>query len=1206
MTNPDLVLLQTQRLTDNPNGGGQMTNTIVPDNQANNLFGPISRVNRADGNVSLRKAIIKALSADTKTYFGAHIIVASPPSNADVTAMIFSTGSWTDVRSEAVEFVQSYLVQGPQTRLWPYGQQVIGQRSIIAYQPITDALPNIGDTYVIFNQGVTPNVSQFVKIRSVSSVVQQFTDNQGTFELNVITMGITEPLTATYPGANAQRTSTPVPPCVMCTTNVANAATYYGVQTLAADATAGDEAAALTSIFGQLVPSSTGEAPITLATPTGASGSVASGPSVITFGTSGGAPAATTYARRGIMPGSFVAKNISGVVVAVDNGDGNVYLGTVPGGTVIGALDYETGKLSLTNTSFTSGGPVTYTALPAVKVQQAGFSSQQPVTEATRGYVYNATLDPIPAPGSTFVSYRALGRWYDLRDDGAGNLLGPVGAGAGSIRFDSGACTVSLGALPDIGSNVVFGWGQKAEYSVRTTDTDIAIPAMSFTLSNPAKPSTISITYVVSSVTKTVTDNGSGVLSGDGSGTVVYTGPGGGAIITLYPSALPAVNTGFAVAYQINPATTESFTPTLSGSNISITLNSGSPIAPKSVNISYLLLIPQTFPAIFGPVAQLEVQLHDNGSGGLIDQFGSAIVGASVNYTTGVVTFNPSISRNLAYTPAYKTAPSYQFVGGAWTTVQVPYVWFYQVDLQTIPFVNGTVVHATSTAASATNSAHTDNFPAPAIKLDLTPKTSETIVPGGVMFTFAGDVYVDRGGTLYRSVSFANNSGTAAGTIDYTTGLATITDWGAGGSQTLTMQALLCQYGSIPISTISSRVPGQSIRPSSFYIQANRKTDSALVSATADSDGDILTSDMRGHIDVATGFFTVSFGQLVLDSSLSPSQKTEPWYNSANIDGTGHIWFPNEALAGTVRYSCVVETILPLSAGVLGLDPVRLPSDGRVPIFQPGYTLVFRNPLTFTFGGSVVAGDVITLPRDQLESAVLYDQDGVQVDIGLYTADLDAGTVTMSTPCNLSAYTQPLVCTHTRGEMVLCEDAEIGGGITFTPGLVHSYPAASSFVSSALIAPNAGNLQADYDTLFAQTTWNFDPAHLWDDVVHGSAPTAAYDDVNHPIQVLDRDTITQRVALIFTSATTGNIAFEELGIIGTFNTSTNVAPVNPATGNPYFVLDHLGFGTGWANGNAIRFNLRGAGFPVWFARCVQVGAAATLEDGFATETRWDE
>jgi hypothetical protein len=31
---------------------------------------------------------------------------------------------------------------------------VIGQRSIIAYQPVTDALPNIGDSYVIVNQGV--------------------------------------------------------------------------------------------------------------------------------------------------------------------------------------------------------------------------------------------------------------------------------------------------------------------------------------------------------------------------------------------------------------------------------------------------------------------------------------------------------------------------------------------------------------------------------------------------------------------------------------------------------------------------------------------------------------------------------------------------------------------------------------------------------------------------------------------------------------------------------------------------------------------------------------------------------------------------------------------------------------------------------------------------------------------------------------------
>jgi hypothetical protein len=298
--------------------------------------------------------------------------------------------------------------------------------------------------------------------------------------------------------------------------------------------------------------------------------------------------------------------------------------------------------------------------------------------------------------------------------------------------------------------------------------------------------------------------------------------------------------------------------------------------------------------------------------------------------------------------------------------------------------------------------------------------------------------------------------------------------------------------------------------------------------------------------------------------------------------------------------------VLPLNASVLGLDPVRLPSDGRVQVINPGDTLVFRNPLTYTFTGTKVAGDTITLPRGGLESVVLYDSNGVQVDIALYTSDLTAGSVTIANPADLSAYTQPFVATHTRGEMALCTDAEITGQISFSPALVNAYPASSSYVSSALIGPNAGNLQADYDTKFQQTTWNFDPTDLWDDVVHGNSPTAVYDDVDFPIQVLDSDAITQRVALIFTGPTSGNVAFEELGVIGTFTTTADVAPLNPATGNPYFILDHRGFGSGWASGNAIRFNLRGAGFPAWFARSVQVGATATLDDSFATELRWDE
>lgn len=1202
MTNPDIVIVQSQRLTDAANGGGSMTSTIVPDNQANNLFGPISRVNRADGNVSLRKAIVKALAADTTMYLGAHAIIAQPPTNPDVTALMFSTGSWTDVRSDAVEFVESYLVQGPQTRLWPYGLQVVGARSIIAYQPVSDALPNIGDSYCIVNNGVTPVVSQFVRIKSLSNTIQTFTDSQGTYQLNVVTMGITAPLTSTYLGAAAQRYSTPVPPVVMCQTNVADAASYYGCTKLAADASSGDEEASLTSIFGQLIPSSVGESSITNASPQGALAFSACANARITVGSLLGG--GTMYLGIGAMPGTVSLFDGLMVLRGVDDGSGNIHVGSTTG-PIAGSIDYASGRLVMVQSSNTNYIPVVNAQfVPSVQRSQTGYFMQQPVTQATRGYLWIQNMNPLPTPGSTTVSYRALGRWYTLQDDGSGNLAGPVGAGGGTIKFDTGICTVTTGALPDIDSNIVFSWGQSAQYNIRTGDVAIQNPAVSFTLSNPAKPSSVTISWTSGVTTYTATDNGTGAFSGNGTGSINYAS----GEITLRPTSLPNPATGFSVAYQTNPATTTNFTPSKSGASISFTIP-GAPLAPKSVTIKYTVVVTSAYSSNFGAQGSYTVILVDDGSGNLGGSVAPSIAsGGTVNYTTGVVTFNPDIVLAPVITPQYTSVSGYftNGSGGPYPPTTQSILTGYTITQSTIAFVNGTNVSATATSTSATNAAQTDNFIAPPIKVDLTPTTVQPIVPGSVMFGFAGDTYIDRAGVLYRSVSASTNSGLASGSVDYTTGIATISDWKSGGSTAISINAILCQSGNSPIGVLCGRVPGQGIKPSSFSIQANRRSDGALITATSDSSGDFTTADMNGHVDYATGFFSVRFGQMVLDSSLTPDQKAEPWYNSTNIDGTGHIWYPNEALSGTVKYSCVVQTTLPLSAGVLGLDPVRLPSDGRVPIISAGNTLVFRNPLTYTFTGTVAAGSTTSLPRGGLESAVLYDTAGVMVDIGLYTTDLVAGSVTITSGADISGYTQPFVCTHTRGEMVLCTDAEITGQISFAPALTNDYPAASSYVSSALIGPDAGNLQAAYNTKFVQTTWNYNPANLWDDVVHGASPTANYDDISYPIQVTDRDTITQRVALIFTSSTGGNVAFEDMGVVATFTTSANVAPINPATGNPYFIMDWHGFGSGWATGNAIRFNLQGAGFPVWFSRSVQVGASASLDDSFTVETRWDK
>ena len=93
--------------------------------------------------------------------------------------------------------------------------------------------------------------------------------------------------------------------------------------------------------------------------------------------------------------------------------------------------------------------------------------------------------------------------------------------------------------------------------------------------------------------------------------------------------------------------------------------------------------------------------------------------------------------------------------------------------------------------------------------------------------------------------------------------------------------------------------------------------------------------------------------------------------------------------------------------------------------------------------------------------------------------------------------------------------------------------------------------------------------------------------------------------LRFTGATAFQIIGEHLGLIGTGNTSTDCAPVNPASGQPYFTLPALGWGGGWATGNALRLNTIGAIAPVWVGRVIQQSQPTTDSDSFSILVRGD-
>ena len=109
-----------------------------------------------------------------------------------------------------------------------------------------------------------------------------------------------------------------------------------------------------------------------------------------------------------------------------------------------------------------------------------------------------------------------------------------------------------------------------------------------------------------------------------------------------------------------------------------------------------------------------------------------------------------------------------------------------------------------------------------------------------------------------------------------------------------------------------------------------------IITATADFNGEINTSEAQGKIDITTGWCELFF-----------------------TDGTDPVF----VIPQSVRYNCIVETSLPMDADLIGLDPVRLPADGRVPIYRPGDIVVISHKKE-TDAGTPTAGQNVVLTRD--------------------------------------------------------------------------------------------------------------------------------------------------------------------------------------------------------------------------------------------------
>lgn len=1186
----DIKLLKSAVLDDVPEGGGMATGIAVVDGVSNNLFPDISELDRTYGRIALRKVFPAVLTDDVEGYYGSHVIVAKAPADPKVSATLFTTKSWSDARTAAQAKLESYLALGAETRLILYGNHLVGQRSVQSYCRAEVPSPGIGDVLALVQRDNSANY-QYVRITRIISrfVNQVFTDAQGDFLRDVLVLEISDPLRLAFTAAAPSRYAAELanPPTRIYSTFAADATSYYGVSPLAEAADLGDLTLRATSVYGQLVPSALSEAPIVDARCTSDRETIipitgADNLSFTSTVTTGAGEVATRYFGSSIARGSL-SISIGGATL-IDDNNGAI----VAAGGWTGTVEYATGSVAIAK-STSHNGSGTFTASPAAAVAAAGHTASTPISVGNRAYNYVKSLLPVPAPGSISVDYMALGKWYRLHDNGAGSLTGDEGTGTGTINYATGSLIVTLGALPDVNTEVIFAWGTPAHYESHVGSSVFTAPTIAIDITNGAlEPGQLSLTYTAGGVTKTVTDNGSGGLTGNGSGTVNYaTGK-----VRMVPSLLPDGSTSVAVSYKQGLAATELHAA--AGALTNFTLAHA--VEPKSLMVRYhdaaggvyTLLDNGSGVLVFAGADLTAARLAGSGLNATGSSSQAALsvssgISGTINYATGAVALSAEATlristQNMTYVPG----PNWPSGGTVLSSAS------YQQELvNTVATGNITATYRVDNdTAGATQSL---TVSAPAVTLDILPDVTNSIVAGSLRLRIGSHVFVDRAGVLVEDPSVSTNSGTAAGTVNYTTGIVTL-DTFPGNVAASASVVCLTRRGDWLEFSLKFRISGAPIQPASLALRANRASDSVQITADSALNGDI-TGAADGAVDFQFGIASVQFGTWVADSGLTSQEKLEWWYDAGNIV-SGNIFRPTLVFADTARYNAVAVSNLPLSAEVLGLDPVRLPVDGRVPILRKGDVVVVHHTAT-TAPATVSNGQTVNLGRVRVARARVIGANGATITSG-FTQDLDAGTVTFQT---VTGYSQPITIEHRIEDMALCSDAQINGELALTRPLTHDFPL-GSLVSSALLM---GDLHARVSVFYDQQTWTG-----WYDTLQGSVATGTYNKTQYPIVVTNRGAIQERWEILFTNTGTVNVIGETVGQIVTGHAIVNdLAPTNPETGVPYFSIAKEGWGAGWSTGNVVRMNTVAANYPVWVARTVLQGNPTVQSDQFTLGVRGD-
>lgn len=1210
ITTQDIKFFASKVMSDVPEGGGGPSAVVLQSGKSNNIFRDVREQDRAGGNLSMRQVHLGITSGNTAVAMGSNIIVSEPPSDPNVSIVLMATRDDFATRQQDIARLEAGFIAADTYAGQLFGDHLQGMRTLNIIQRVDASIPNVGQRLALVRrEGFNDESIQYISVRKVEHTMQTFEDDKGPFERRIVTLQLGQALERDYLGFDAQRT-TITEANLKARTKIrntvwGNAAKYYGVQPLLEAGVLGQYSVRVPSIYERVVPSAEAESPIVDGVPVaGAALPVGAASDVTVTTTQTWNTTTSLVLPGGCLPGHL--RIVAGGTTITDKGGL-----LLAGGTQVGTVDYQNGICVLLAGSYTGSKVITYR--PAAYMQRIPQTSEILVTPEGRSQSYTGFIIPLAQPGTLAISYRAQGRWYVLQDDGSGQLRGSEsGQGAGTYNPSTGGYLVTLGALPDVGSSIVLSWGVPTQETIWPAaevplyqDLELALPEGA-----SIYPGGLSITWQDGASTKTATAAADMTLTGDATGRVYV----GDKRIRFLPNVLPPVGTQINVQVNTAPAAEDSYDAPARGGDgkLQITAAQGG-LVPGSVRLRWNTATdvavvggPQLLPTDWevdlsggGKYIERTQEARDDGVGNLILVSDQSVIG-TIDYTTGLATFAPDAVELIPLAKFVRGEESgspagnntgyglfrKNFAGFEW--VQAPSI--YSHIYEPVPghqgSMRGWVKLSYYTAASPTQ--HTQTVPFAPVS-DLLPDIVTPIIAGSVLLrTPAGTLASDRLGGLVQY--YTNGAWATAGTIDLVTGRIAWSNW-ERTAPTITRVACTSTAGEALSSVFVFRTAAAPLRPSSLSLQLPAPGGGVQI-VTSNAQGQLVGQGVVGTVDFEFGLVRIAFGDMVPKAEI----ENEPWYNPSTEDGAGNAWRPSPQVMSTLRYAAVAYEVIPVDPEIIGVNPVRLPSDGRVPIFEVGdYAVVHTHDALPP--QAVTDGQTISLGVERLSRIVIWGADNKEILHG-WARDLDAGTVQI---LNRDGWAQPVRIAWSIEHMALIREAQIGGQITLNRPLTHHFPAGGkSYISSALML---GDRYARVSHLFDQEAWD-GVSYL--DFVSGKVATATYNDTANPVLVDNTGAITQRWALQFLTPTTVRVVGESVGVVVASHPIANdLAPINPNTGTPYFTMRKAGWGSGWAAGNLVRINTVGAGAGFSLVRAVQPGDYTELDHRFSILARVD-